>query len=150
MTVKQRRMWTSKMRLSHMVWVGQVCSTPNESKQDGAESMKRKTLPPHLLKTRRIFQLEPGCVADLHSGFQKGARSGGAFPPSRNSHDMFLFNRQTYVRWVLSCRGRWYSQETRKYNILFMGRDEFSCGVFRELCAAGGVSSFPSQYLISY
>jgi methionyl-tRNA formyltransferase len=37
-------------------------------------------------------------------------------------------------------QGRLYSQEVKKFNILYMGRDEFSCGVFRELYAAPGVS----------
>ena len=57
-----------------------------------------------------------------------------------NSHDMLIFHRQAYLRCVWLCRGRHFSQETRKYNILFMGRDEFSCGVFRELYAADGAS----------
>lgn len=35
---------------------------------------------------------------------------------------------------------RRYSQEAKKFNILYMGRDEFSCGVFRELYAAPGTS----------
>lgn len=36
---------------------------------------------------------------------------------------------------------RWHSQEAKGFNILFMGRDEFSCGDFRELYATPGMSS---------
>ncbi|KAF9450600.1 Formyltransferase [Macrolepiota fuliginosa MF-IS2] len=34
---------------------------------------------------------------------------------------------------------RWVSQGAQKFNILYMGRDEFSCGVFQELFAAPDV-----------
>jgi hypothetical protein len=41
---------------------------------------------------------------------------------------------------LITCQRRCYSPNTRKFDILYMGRDEFSCGVFRELYASPGMS----------
>ncbi|EKM77371.1 hypothetical protein AGABI1DRAFT_43653 [Agaricus bisporus var. burnettii JB137-S8] len=51
---------------------------------------------------------------------------------------MLLISTRRVRRHILR-QVRLYSQEAKKFDILYMGRDEFSCGVFRELHAASDV-----------
>ncbi|KXN84403.1 Methionyl-tRNA formyltransferase [Leucoagaricus sp. SymC.cos] len=49
---------------------------------------------------------------------------------------LLLLARRIPHNYPVSCRRRWIIQGRQKFDILFMGRDEFSCGVFQELYAA--------------
>lgn len=69
------------------------------------------------------------------------------------SHLIMLLVSTRRVRRHILRQVRLYSQEAKKFDILYMGRDEFSCGVFRELYAASGMSKNSRTqlpYLISH